>query len=527
MRVCFVTPPCEAVSTADLAPPLWAMVLGACAADAGWFVFILDLNLQGLDRTVDTDHAGAFYPAAIEQIRATEPTLVAISSMGVNSHVALELAKRLKDADAAIRVVLGGPHLGAIAREAMQRYPWVDGITVGEGERPLRSLLMQFDDWTNGADVAVAGMVLRTRHGINDHGQRQTPAPEEIPTARYSLTNLAAYFRVNPRRLLNFDAAQRGCRFSCGYCYAPMHFGVGHRPAPVERFVAEWAEAKALGANRLFVVQDNFVNSPPGTIALCRELAALRVDLTFHCYSTLAQLTTPVANALAAAGCRGVYVGVDAVHEAEKKRYAKNLYSDEPDLMHKAQECLALGIVPTLSFVVDVVDSPASKEIFEETFAVAAQARAAGFPIRLNTLLLYNGAAEFQKFAGSFTHSETKSRLTMDAPEVVLRNELAEAAPHLFPFHSTHRPLPEQERFLLGVQALFTLVNVYPEQMLRFAQNRVAWDLAATVTQKLGSADIIPLDVHARAELYTAEFRKLVRGARRSDPITLEGLAVP
>lgn len=138
MKVVLVNPPNNYHDTFELAPPLGLLTLAAAVRQDGVEVEILDLNLRAT-----ADHAfvrSGFYDRALALIDACAPDVVGITSMVVNSHVALELARRVKAADAGVHVVLGGTHFSSIAEEALVRYPWVDFVVKGEGELPFRAL---------------------------------------------------------------------------------------------------------------------------------------------------------------------------------------------------------------------------------------------------------------------------------------------------------------------------------------------------------------------------------------------------
>ena len=508
MRVTFVNPPLEAVATADLAPPLWALLLGRVARDAGAAGTLLDFNLAGLETAGAP--AADFYAEAAARIAETSADLVAFSGMAVNSHVSLELARHVKQLTPGVKTLFGGPHFGAAAAEFVGLFPWADAVFVGEAEHSFRDYLAAE---ASGVTGAVAGAVVRTAAVVVDGGPPRRPTVGEIPSPLYDLADVGRYFKANPRRLLDFDGARRGCRFACTFCYSPAHYGQGARPPDDDRFEREWAAAARAGARTLFVVQDNFVNSPGATVALCESLARRPEEMTFHCYATLAQLTPPVIAALAGAGCRGVYVGVDAVHPDDRAHFAKKLYSSEPDMLRRAAECQAAGVVPTLSFMVQEVDSPAAKARFEATLAVAAAAAERGCPIRLNTLALYPGSAAHAAHAGLFRPSDLKARLTMDVPAVVRDNPFAVAAPGLFPFHATHRPPADHGRFLLGVQALYVLAAVFPAQLRRFAEGGRSWDLAERLTAGLDPCAVGDLPLADRSAMYLDRFCQLVKSA--------------
>src|SRR5258706_1743614 len=88
-RLILVNPPIGRYDTAEIAPPLSLLVLAAAARDLGYEVAILDLNLPVHRPHADDD---GFYTYAVDMIASLHPAHVAVTSMGVNTHVAMRLA---------------------------------------------------------------------------------------------------------------------------------------------------------------------------------------------------------------------------------------------------------------------------------------------------------------------------------------------------------------------------------------------------------------------------------------------------
>src|SRR6266536_593966 len=114
----------------ELAPPLGLLSIAAAVEDDGVDVTLVDMNLRGMRNPAWL--TGDFYPRAVAVMAATRPDVVGFTSMVLESHVCLELARRIKQADPDVVTVLGGPHFTAIAREALDLYPWIDYVITGE-----------------------------------------------------------------------------------------------------------------------------------------------------------------------------------------------------------------------------------------------------------------------------------------------------------------------------------------------------------------------------------------------------------
>lgn len=209
--------------------------------------------------------------------------LAAIAVETYTARRAYALAARLRAAGTP--VVLGGVHATLCPDEAAEH---ADAVLAGPGERL----------WPEVVADARAGR-LRPRY-VDDGAPPAWLAPRR------------ALFAGRPYLDLALVEASRGCPYACGFCaVAALHRG-RHRYRPPEQVAAEVA---ALGRRRIFLVDDNLTADPGRARALLAALAPLRARW-------LTQLSIEAAGdedlvaALAAAGCRGVLIGFEALDEA-------------------------------------------------------------------------------------------------------------------------------------------------------------------------------------------------------------------
>src|ERR1700682_393859 len=94
MNVVLVNPPNHRCDIEDLAPPLGLLMIAETLIELGAHTALLDLNLESCRQTLPPPHD--FYRLVCTRILELNPDLVCFTSMGINSHVALELARQLK-----------------------------------------------------------------------------------------------------------------------------------------------------------------------------------------------------------------------------------------------------------------------------------------------------------------------------------------------------------------------------------------------------------------------------------------------
>lgn len=520
MRLTLVQPPNGNLDRYDLAPPAGLLSLAAAVRVEGVEPTLVDLNLLGMqDRSLLGED---FYERTVARIADTQPDIVGFTSMALESHVCLELARQLKELDPKVIIVMGGPHFTAIACETLTLYPWVDHVVAGEGEQALTALIRHL----RGQPAELVNVASRRKGSIElRRGLKTLGSLEELPFPAYDLVDLEAYFALNPIRLLNFDSG-RGCIFRCSFCYSPGQWGQGEQVKGPDRVVEEVERHYELGARHLFFVQDNLVNSVQGTLDLCQALIEARSPMTWNAYTTMQRLAPKLLDPLAEAGCREVFVGVDAVSARSQLAFGKHFFKGWHSLRQRLTDCLDRGIVPTCAFM---VDHPAGgdHEDTDRVLTTALLTRNLGCGIRLNTLTLYNHTATAKEFAGhERSYTELKPRLLLDTPPVVVSNPYAKRDPELFPFHNTPLPLPVYERFVTAMHIAYTLFSSFSRTLLQYVvmENGSPWLLLDRIANRVG--DLTPIDArlrrHYERQVFQEEFSRLTVSGRTREAFELE-----
>lgn len=445
MKVTLVNPPRSLYDLSELGPPLGLMRLATVARAAGAEVAVVDFNL--LYHVEERLQGKAFYDAALARLLDEESDVYGFTSMAVDSHVGIHLARLVKQALPATRVVLGGAHFSSIAEEVLAAYPWVDFVVRGEGEGAFGALIKDESELAG----RVAPAILSSA----------APHEQQQPLA-YDLIDLEPYFAINPRRCLDFEGG-RGCRFKCSFCYSPVHYSAT-RDFDIDENIAGLERLRRLGAKHVFFVQDNFLNDPARAVAFCREMEAARLGLTWHCYATFPQMSAEVIAWMARAGCTAVFTGIDAVGGVSQRAYRKGFLRHKSSLERQLVECVDAGIVPTCAFLLSPPSHACGVDL-DETLGAALVARNCGAQVRLNTLTLYNRTKSRSDMKSPCDYDDVKPRLMLDVPEVVECNDYARALPRLFPFHSRYVAGDEWEAFVSLAHCLFTLFYCYPRTL--------------------------------------------------------------
>jgi hypothetical protein len=430
MKLALVNSPRSQFDCEELAPPLGLIRLSQVALRCGWQAVIEDYNLLW---HLDPELRRAFYEAALERLLEIDASIYGFTSMAVDSHIALELSRRLKQARPDCKVILGGSHFSAIAEHVKGLYPWIDMVLCGEAEQALAELL---------------------KPGVRINGKDL-----QIPLDQLNQLHLPAYFYINPRHMVNLEAG-RGCIFKCAFCYSPGHYREA-RNFPIQQVLDQVNEFPTMGIRHVWFVEDNFLNNPDHAKNLCNELARLRCGITWSCYATFPQLSEDVIEMMGQAGCTEVFCGIDAVGSAAERAFQKAFLRGTNPITTKIQKLTSAGIKPTFAFLV-APPSHAAGTGYDDTVDAALEAQAAGAYTLLNPLSLYTGTVAYRKAACHFELDTLQAQMMMDLPEVAISNPFAADHPELYPFHSRYVDSEEWRSFLAVTRCVSTLIHCFP-----------------------------------------------------------------
>jgi anaerobic magnesium-protoporphyrin IX monomethyl ester cyclase len=253
--------------------------------------------------------------ATVERlVRDTEPDVVALSVMTFQRATAMALARIIRKLRPEARIVVGG-YDPSLASEAYTSCPEVDFIVRGEGEHTLSDLLRALEG--GGCFEHVAGLSYRSRDGFRHNPDRAVlslaSAPLRLPNRDARL--LTGYTLLGRR--VDVVETSRGCTFDCSFCSIIEMRGRNFHPYPIERVLADIADARAHGAEAIFLVDDNITLDVVRFERLCKAI----VDAGFQDTDYVVQaMTAPLAQhgarlapAMRAAGFRYIFLGIENI----------------------------------------------------------------------------------------------------------------------------------------------------------------------------------------------------------------------
>ncbi len=268
-------------------------------------------------------------------IREFSPDLVGLSVMTFQRRTALKLVAVIRHLNPGVRIVVGGydPSLEPDAyTNAPDEAP--DFLVRGEGEITFRELLRAVEG--DQSYEHIPGLSYRSGHGFRHNVDRPVTGlgGHEIRPPNRDARILTGYTLVG--RQVDVVETSRGCTFDCSFCSIIEMRGRNFHTYAFDRVLADIRDARAHGAEAIFLVDDNITLDVRRFEALCRAIieAGLNdLDYTVQAMtSSIANHGTTLAPLMRRAGVRYVFLGIENVLDADLtflRAKAKNTQRDD------------------------------------------------------------------------------------------------------------------------------------------------------------------------------------------------------
>jgi anaerobic magnesium-protoporphyrin IX monomethyl ester cyclase len=280
-------------------------------------------------------------------VRERTPDLVGLSVMTFQRATALAIAHLVRAIRPSARVVVGG-YDPSLAPQAYEPSADIDFIVRGEGELTLRELVRALENGAREAARtasgfptereaaadgfnAIAGLAYRSNGRFVHNALRPVMplASEGLRLPRREARVLGGYTLLG--RPVDVVETSRGCTFDCSFCSIIEMRGRNFHPYPIDRVIADIADARRHGARAIFLVDDNITLDVARFESLCRAI----VDAGFNdadyvvqaMTAPLAQYGRTLAPLMRRAGFRYVFLGIENILDGDLaflKARAKN-----------------------------------------------------------------------------------------------------------------------------------------------------------------------------------------------------------
>lgn len=245
-KILLVTPPYHSgiPEIAGRWLPLGLVYLAGAARAAGVEAGIYDAMAQGDG-----------YPEIERRLRESAPRYVATGAMTATVGDAVKVLETAKAIDPQTVTILGGVHPTFMYEEILQSSPAVDFIVIGEGEEPLRRLLLALEQ--GGDPSGVPAIAYRGGGGIK--ATPKAPLIEDLDalTPAWDLVEwpLYSYFIIPDSRFAAISTS-RGCSHDCAFCSQQQFWQKSWRARDPLKVVEEVAQLHRRYGVNVFLVTD-------------------------------------------------------------------------------------------------------------------------------------------------------------------------------------------------------------------------------------------------------------------------------
>ncbi|KKN82136.1 hypothetical protein LCGC14_0312480 [marine sediment metagenome] len=276
--------------------PLGCLYLTRALADAGVEVDFRDYQMCESDDPFDM--------AVFLEFVADPAPVIGLSCMANLLPFTLQAMKALRQRYPDATLVLGGVGSKSVEDKILQRFPCVDVICRGEGERTGPELLAAL---RNGGDLtSIQGISYRVNGQIHHNGDRTRIA---------SLDDIAfpAFERVDLARYAGYGMmTSRGCPYPCTFCSVAPVWNLESYSRSPESIVEEMRFLHDTAGVEMFLFQDEFfVSSREHVVDFCDELQRSGLDIKWKAFGRVNLVDEDMMQQMADCGCLELRFGVE------------------------------------------------------------------------------------------------------------------------------------------------------------------------------------------------------------------------
>ena len=285
----------------EVYPPLGLAYIAAALIRNGIVVRLIEARTRSLS-----------HDEVIERVEKEDPQFVGITAITPRMNSALYLAKKVKQVDPGIKVILGGPHIH-FEHKTIINYEEVDFCVRGEGELTVLELI---DCLSNSGDPGkVKGITFKRNNDVIVNPER--PFVQNLDTfafpARELMHNPAYHGLWTEGQTFSSVLATRGCPYRCTFCAAPAIWGRKHRRRSVEDVLDELEEIyQKFGVRYVRFVDDLLIVDKKWIIDLCWGIIERGLnDLIWACDGRVGLMSEDLLDEMKNAGCLVIFYGIE------------------------------------------------------------------------------------------------------------------------------------------------------------------------------------------------------------------------
>ncbi len=298
-------------------PPLGLLYLAAVLKEKGFEVSVLDQPGQGL--TMDE---------TVNWVLHENPDVLGFSTLASSGITAALISNKVKMNNPNIKILFGNHYATFNAERILQKYPSVDIIVRGEGEKTIIDLAECL--LKNGDLATVRGINFRKNQSliatpdqalIKDLDALPFPDRRLIDVEYHCLIGGA---NVAPKKFTSI-VTSRGCSFHCRFCNCARLARNSWRARSAKDTVEELSLLSSQGYKQIIFVDDSFTLNPKRAIEICRGIRKEKLDLEWICEGRVDNCSHELFSEMNKAGLKILYFGIENANQRILNYYNKTI----------------------------------------------------------------------------------------------------------------------------------------------------------------------------------------------------------
>lgn len=307
--------------------PLGTLTLATILNEKGFKVRIIDFNYLWEKGILEKDKS---VDELIEDmslyIIGLNAKVIGFSTNSSCHHTAIELSRRVKEKSDS-KVFFGGHQSSLTAKDTLGKFPWIDLISVGEGELNIALIV---DALMNNKSLDnIDGIVYRRdKEIIRNKDVALLEDLDSMPMLNYDLTNVDIEIDKNNNIAFPIEVG-RSCPFSCTFCCTKTFWKQKFRMKSTERLIAEIEDIiERYGVYNFHFLHDLFTFKKDKVFEFCRMVKEKNLKIRWICSIRIDTVNEELIKAMSEAGCQKVFLGIETASPNQQKRIRKNLNVD-------------------------------------------------------------------------------------------------------------------------------------------------------------------------------------------------------
>jgi anaerobic magnesium-protoporphyrin IX monomethyl ester cyclase len=328
-------------------PPLSILYLAAVLKEMVCEVSVLDQSALGL--TVEE---------TVRWVEKEKPDVLGFSTLTSSGQTAGLLSTKVKEKNPEVATVFGNHHATFNAERILRKYPSVDIVVRGEGEKTVVELANCLE---NGGDLKeVKGINFRNEGKmVSTPDQPLIEDLDALPVPDRNMIDaeyhcLIAGANIAPKKFTSIITS-RGCVYGCRFCSCKELAKNRWRPRSADNTLEELRFLASEGYKQLIFVDDSFTMNPKRVREICRGIRREKLDFEWICEGRVDICSYSMMREMVQAGCRVLYLGIENANQRILDYYNKKITPKQSETAVKTAKKAGVDVVAG-SFIIGAPD---------------------------------------------------------------------------------------------------------------------------------------------------------------------------